>query len=447
MSANLLGLLKSSASEASLLGKLGRWRQSVSKVLDALLNNGENYLTQSTWYVDPTNGNDNNDGATAATALRTPAELARRWAGRVYSPSVMDITVNYLAGTYDEPLVLSACAFISPTTVTIQGQMQTLLSSTLTGVTNVNAGAGTRGAIADTNIADFTPYKEKRLRLTSGAANEECTFVCPTIPGANAANVGQWTSSTVSGQTNPSANDTYDIEDFLTKLPGLYVNLAGVPNVVVRDIEFTNQSGNSTTSRMQQARGTFGGRATYFGCKWSSEAANHTHVIEGLFNRAACCLSSSVTSWFYNQVLCSAFGDCIFAGLTVSNASAHTGNHTVHDGAGTKSVLVQLTNDSYIEDTNERGFFGNTGVHVFIQDDAQYICSNANARFWGAAGNTGTNALTVFNGCQMSYVTLPTATANTPGSDVILAGAAAAAWAAMPAIAVAPDNATVNVRH
>lgn len=62
------------------------------------------YLTQTAWYVDPTNGSDANDGLTSGTAIKTVAELSRRWGkGNLLSPagangvSAVTITVNILA--------------------------------------------------------------------------------------------------------------------------------------------------------------------------------------------------------------------------------------------------------------------------------------------------------------------------------------------------------------
>lgn len=442
----ILDLLKAAGGEESLFSLLGQWRQAVSGAVDSLnsLTFSQPYLTQTDWFIDPVNGNDANDGATAATALQSPGEIARRWNGRVFSPLVMTVNVTYLAGTYTEPLVLSGCAFIMPTTVTIQGVMVQQYSGSISVFTNANPGGNVRSQLQDNAMPNFAVHAQRRLRMTSGGAVGQCTFVCPTAGGGpTIANVGQFTASSVSTQTNPLANDTYVIETFASVFPGIYINLQGVPNILVRDCEF-NQGSGSTTTRMQQGRGTFGGRPTLFGCAWAGATV---HVTEGAFNRAACVARSDISQRFYNQAFVIGNGDCVFALESLGDSSSLFGSHAVHDGNGTKSVQVLIDGNSYVEDSNERGFFGNTAVHVVIQDNSQWVCSAVAALFWGATGNTGANALTVRNGCGMSYVTKPTATANAPGSDVVLAGGAAIAWAAVPAIAASPDNAFVNVRH
>jgi hypothetical protein len=62
-----------------------------------------NPLTQTSWYVDPTNGSDVNDGTTIGTAIKTVAELSSRWGkGNLLSPTGANtapgvtITVNML---------------------------------------------------------------------------------------------------------------------------------------------------------------------------------------------------------------------------------------------------------------------------------------------------------------------------------------------------------------
>jgi hypothetical protein len=63
-------------------------------------------LDQPVWFIDPVNGNNNNDGSTAGTALKTLTELSRRWGkGNTLSPqngSVLSpptVTVNILNST------------------------------------------------------------------------------------------------------------------------------------------------------------------------------------------------------------------------------------------------------------------------------------------------------------------------------------------------------------
>lgn len=418
---------------------VGRWLLQFSQA-------SQPFITQSTWYVDPVNGNDTNDGATALTALQTPGELAKRWSGRVFSPAIANVTVNYLAGAYTQPLVLNDCLFVVPTNVTIQGVMTQAYAGSLSGVQNVNPAGGLRGRVTDAAMPDFTVHAQRRLRMTAGAAIGECAFICPTPVGVvTQAYIGQFTSSALA-QTNPG-NDAYVIETFASSMPGCYINLNGLPNIVVRDLLFS-QVGGSCTTRVQQGRGTSGGRAAFFGCAWGGTAV---HVLEGAFNRGACAVLSTISQQFTNQALIAEYGAHYFGPAQVTNGSQIYSNHAVHDGNGTKAVTMIVGNNSIVKDTEERGFFG--AINGFagatymmgVADDSAYISSFG--LFWGSAANTTTNALRVDNGCGFRYATLPTATGAAPGSDVVLASGAAIAWGALPAIAAAPDNAYAIVRH
>ena len=93
----IFDLLKSTAGEASLLSRLGQWRQKISRAVDNL-EIEQPFLTQTRWFVDPVNGDDSNDGTTAASALQTPGELARRWSGEGLQPLGHDSYRDVLGG-------------------------------------------------------------------------------------------------------------------------------------------------------------------------------------------------------------------------------------------------------------------------------------------------------------------------------------------------------------
>jgi hypothetical protein len=144
-----------------------------------------------------------------------------------------------------------------------------------------------------------------------------------------------------------------------------------------------------------------------------------------------------------------------FGTAQIIDGGMMVGQRNVHDGNGTHSVSLGADGGATLLDVHHRAFFGNVnGIftsHVQVYDASDYVLESANARLWGAAGNTVTNALKIMNGCNVQYVTLPTATGAVPGNDVVLAAAAAIAWAVIGAaggaVAVAPNNAAINVRQ
>lgn len=76
-----------------------------------------------------------------------------------------------------------------------------------------------------------------------------------------------------------------------------------------------------------------------------------------------------------------------------------------------------------------------------LSNGSQVIYSSS--YLWGASGNTVASAVEIENGCGLYYTAAqkPKATGGTPGNDIKLAGAAAVAWATIPAVATAPNNA------
>jgi hypothetical protein len=95
-------------------------------------------LSQPAWFIDPINGNDNNDGATVGTALQTLTQLATRWGkgntllpnnGSLLAQPTVTVTLlnnNVPSDIPNFDVILGANAF-GPTSLVFQG---TVLSST-----------------------------------------------------------------------------------------------------------------------------------------------------------------------------------------------------------------------------------------------------------------------------------------------------------------------------
>lgn len=111
--------------------------------LMALAQGGANpFLLQAAWFIDPVNGNDAASGLTALTAIRTYAELARRW--RTTSPVLSQTTtVTWLSSQslgVDEvicnPVMLHGAFFFMKGTLVLVG------SGILAGTVSKNRPAG-----------------------------------------------------------------------------------------------------------------------------------------------------------------------------------------------------------------------------------------------------------------------------------------------------------------
>lgn len=452
MSANIFSLFKSTFGEASPLSRLGRWRQAISKAVDELvadvtqLTTELPYLTQTAWAVNSVTGDDNAAG-TPAAPLKTLAELTRRWNGRTFSPTVTAVTVS-LAGTFPTETLDLQAAFTAPNLdvpVTVSGTMTTLLTSAITAYQPFVVGV-TRASITVAG-ADFTAFKKKRVRLTSGAALNGVTTVASLGGGITIANIGQFTTDAglTGTAVNPANGDGFVIENYTTQIREWSINCPGAA-VELRDISWLSSAGGTSNCQSQQATNFL---LKIFGCEF-----NLTGVVtnvEGDCVVVACAVVGAggpvqTVNCFQTWKNC-----CVLSTSPLTHAlgSQIQANVMLHDGDGAANAGLSINNNSQVSDNSQRCFFGcvNGGGSTCLAraggGGAQWSLNT----FWGATGNTTTNACQVVNGSMAQYTTLPTATGATPGAADVVIGGVAMAWAALPFVNAAPDNASFNVRH
>lgn len=397
------------------------------------------FLAQAAWFVDPVAGNDANDGATSLTALRSLPELDRRISGRVFDPSVLTITITLLAGTYPDPLVLAPNLPTPAQSLTIQGVMTENYAGALTGFTAFNPAGGVRSVFTDAG-ADFSTLRQ-RIRMTSGPANAGVAWY-NSIAAAVSAQPGPF--ALIAGTTSgiiPTVGDTFVLETPASVIPGFDVRVDGLGGAFLRDLRIAGAG-------VKQCYLWALNNGRIFGCAF--DATGGTCALSGRLVMVACMSENGFFSVASDGAITMTthhfFSQAQIVGGYVN------ANNAIHDGNGTANVELFISNGAAVEDggtVSARCFFGCLGGSELVElsDGGRWTLGSTNARFWGAAGNTSTNALQVFNGCGLSYVTLPTATGGTPGQDVVLAGAAAIAWGALPAMAAAPNNAYANVRQ
>lgn len=450
------------STEKSLRTRFGRWMIEVAKQVDqnvtdiVSLQTGTAvttpaFITQSSWGVDSVNGSDTNNG-TAASPLKTLAELERRWNGRSFAPSVTSVTVTLTGSFQTEPLNLSAI-FTSPTAtiVEVTGSTTTVASGSVTAYTGFTPSTNTRAQLTD-GAQNFTAHVRRRIRMTSGAANTAVTYICSLGGGITVANVGQFrtppTTSLIStgASVNPGIGDTYVVETLDTQVREYNINCPGAL-VRMKSIEVSPVAGTTLVSMRSNMTSSinclFWGGAIVKTATLSIAEGSHTWIASSL--RGTGSIEIRNTASIHRNM-------CFFHNIQYHFGSFVQGGENVHDGNGTDNVTLVIELGAELSENQHRGFFGciNGGGFVslvHISNMAQWTMITSTALFWGAAGNTSTNAVDVENGCGASYVTKPTATGGAPGTDVVLAGGAAIAWAAVPAIAASPDNAFFNVKH
>ena len=186
------------------------------------------------WYLDGTVGNDANDGTTAATPLRTGAELLRRLGP--YAMWAQSVTVHVLANGMVDALILRGVMLVAGSHLDVIGTPTVLASDVLSAYSAVNHATPVATHVTGTTIADFSPYQWRRLRLTSGASVDAVTWIATANPGGlglavarvapfsriNAAS----TTTTVSTIVTPVVGVTFDVES-LPAVPELSLLLDG----------------------------------------------------------------------------------------------------------------------------------------------------------------------------------------------------------------------------
>lgn len=443
---SLLGLLSAAAGEGGLRSALGLWRQAVSLAVDQLnqLEVAQDFVTQSTWFVDAANGSDSNSGESESSALRTLAELTRRWNGRTFSSALSSVTVTLLGDFSAEYLTLSA-TFTGNTAVTIQGRMTTVYAGAITTFTAYNAGTSTRSTMTDAGVADWTTHVGRRLRVTSGAVNGAITRVLSVGGAVTIANIGQWYRSSGSS-TNPGLGVSYVIETFDSRVKGFDLRLVGDggASLLIRDIAWDSAQASPAARSFCSSFAETTALNTIFGCDFVGNSAIVPHQLAGVMQLISCAHSIgplNLTDGVYTQL-----GHCAFAITQLFDNCAVVGSNSVHEGAGVRDVALALVrNQASIQDLGQRGFFssinGTYDACVVVDEANTYSAPVAAAILWGVT-NTCSYGIRIRSLCHVLYATKPTVTG---GVNDTIVGGTATAYAAVPFINTT-NNAAIVVR-
>jgi len=235
---------------------------------------------QTTWFVDPSGGSDDNSGLTSGTALQTFAELQRRWGPRPRFTSTVTVT---LLGDSAEPAVLRADLANgaelelvgSPTTVA-SGTVQTGQPWDYT-VGGPPPAVGQDAQITETGGLDFFPYRVNRwgapgdafsLRWTNGPPSR--AWVVDTVGVNTTARVTEWGFAPPGGEFpgystfDISAGHTFDVIR-LTRLSSLTIDVQVIEypsappgfgeGVIVRDL-YIDGAGQSSCVNIVNSSGS-----------------------------------------------------------------------------------------------------------------------------------------------------------------------------------------------
>lgn len=142
----------------------------------------QRFQSQTDWYIDAINGNDENPG-TQALPVKSAYEVQRRWGSPAIIRTVVTITI---VSSIDE-VQLSATRYTTADRIVVKSLPTTLVDTTLSSVSPIDAATNHWLNLQAVGIADWTPYLEKRMRFAVNNAISWVGFVSPEGLGLNVA--------------------------------------------------------------------------------------------------------------------------------------------------------------------------------------------------------------------------------------------------------------------
>lgn len=187
--------------------------------------------TQTTWYIDPISGGDENDGSTSVTALKTLAEFIRR-VGNPYKPAASQVDITILNTTpVSDPLNLEIDISVIDSKVAFHGTPTIVSTNTFTAVVALNRTTNTRNTVTRSG-APWTANIGKLLKDTNTSPAKYAWITAEPVSGT--ARTTRWLQFDPTLDGFPTAveavnGDTYQIVSFPTISTGHFkVNGAAV---------------------------------------------------------------------------------------------------------------------------------------------------------------------------------------------------------------------------
>jgi hypothetical protein len=306
-------------------------------------------------FIDPTLGNDDNDGLNAGVnALKTEDEWCRRMDGQELTAS---ITVNCAAGIFGN---CGNCTLIGENTLA-QGQ----ITVTFIGAKSVS-GPGTVSSIVAQNPATQTEFQftdssglgpvisaDSRLRLTSGA-NTGAVGVVRGFGAGGATNpfTGPFTLPTLAiGSVFPAPTDHYVIETLLSTILGksLQIDALGTNNIIPVWQDFLSGASPSTVPGVavtsNDASAVSVVQPLFLHCKFTEPI---TRIERGDVRLKGCEFTGALAESI-SAMGAVYYEGCVMRGTSSLNgASSQISGSTVFEGAVSSQFSVILSDDTLL---------------------------------------------------------------------------------------------------
>lgn len=379
------------------------------------------FLNQATWYIDATNGSDDNDGTSILTPLKTIGEYARRVRGGRIEVSQ---TVNVAFDTYSENIDLDLWT-AEGVTVTFRGGRTPLLSSTLTAVQDWDYATTTQGIYTDAALPvgwAASGLLNKLIEFNDNIPGAWSWVGIPTGGNPKAARTAPAVSPTLFDNVEPPVGTSYTVYDLTTIDGTLTLNTrsdSGGQSLLMQYFEIAPTSSPYSIRQIH-------GNTQFNACSFASTSG--ISIIAGFLTAFACQHRAVVTARGGGVAVISGgrFTDLLFAstGGAVSIDFRTLGEAGAGLQASTLGFLEIVFTDYWV------GIFDSTVSRgVYAANNASMSLA---ASVWGS-GNTGDYGLFVDSGCTVTYEgTQPPEVAGFTNDTRV--GATVGAYATLPVV-------------
>lgn len=356
------------------------------------------------WYIDGVVGNDSNTGTSAAAPLKTGAELQRRIG--TYAKWDHSVAIHVLANGMTDALIVRGKFSATGMHLDVIGTPTVLASDVLSSYLALSHATPRATEIVGTAITDFTPYRWRRVRITSGARAGWVCWIATANPngvGVATARVSPGvavdtasTSYPLKANLVPAAGDPFVIER-LPIVPEIAIDLDGPVNIAsgvnqwdlrqifVDSFDCAQIMTRSIANRAYCRSFIFGSRIKTAGYDFYQGREYHAAIIAG------CSLGtsySSTTCYIWSNVSFSLFGE---EGTSVAMTAANKAMY---------NCLLQGIGLN----VNQVGCYLNT-VQIFdcVRADGA-IRLNGTATLSNVSGAGNTFGIGIQNGSSLAYL-------------------------------------------